>query len=196
MPELDAAAAEQVITATRHEQIIAATRQWLEKAVIGLNLCPFAAAVYLRDRVRFVVSDQQTTEGLLRELCTELQTLQQADPLVCETTLLIHPRVLTDFGLYNDFLDEADLAIDDLDLVGELQIASFHPDYQFADCDVTDMQNYSNRSPYPMLHLLRESSVSLAIDNHADIDNIPANNMRTLHELGLEGWQKLWRVAD
>ena len=178
------------------EQAIAATRQWLEKAVIGLNLCPFAAAVYLRDRVRFVVSEQQTTEGLLQDLNTELQALQQTDPQVCETTLLIHPQVLNDFGDYNDFLDQADLVIDDLNLVGELQIASFHPDYQFADCDVTDMQNYSNRSPYPMLHLLRESSVSQAVDNHADIDSIPENNMRTLHELGLEGWQKLWRVAD
>jgi hypothetical protein len=182
--------------AAADEQVIAATRQWLEKAVIGLTLCPFAAAVYLRDRVRFVVSEQQTTEGLLQELLTELQALQQSDSSVCETTLLIHPRVLTDFGLYNDFLDAADAAIDALDLVGELQIASFHPDYQFADCDVTDMQNYSNRSPYPMLHLLRESSVSIAVDSHPDIDSIPENNARTLHNLGLEGWQKLWRVAD
>jgi uncharacterized protein len=177
------------------DHVIAATRQWLEKAVIGLNLCPFAASVYLHNRVRIVVSEQQSTDGLLLELCTELQTLQQADPLVCETTLLIHPQVLTDFGLYNDFLDQGDAAIDALDLVGEIQIASFHPDYQFADCDPTDMQNYSNRSPYPMLHLLRESSISHAVDHHPDIDSIPANNLRTLHTLGLDGWQKLWRVA-
>jgi hypothetical protein len=177
------------------DQVIAATRCWLEKAVIGLNLCPFAASVYLRDRVRFVVSDQQSTEGLLQELCTELETLQQTDPLICETTLLIHPQVLTDFGLYNDFLDQADAAIEAMDLVGELQIASFHPDYQFAGCAPSDMENFSNRSPYPMLHLLREASISHAVDDHPDIDSIPENNKHTLHALGLEGWHNLWRTT-
>jgi hypothetical protein len=175
------------------ENVIAATREWLEKAVIGLNLCPFAAGVYLRDRVRLVVSDQRSTDGLLLDLATELQTLHATDATVCETTLLIHPHVLNDFYLYNDFLDQADATIDALDLVGEVQIASFHPDYQFADCAADDMQNFSNRSPYPMLHLLRESSVSYAVDTFADIDNIPAENARTLSALGLAGWRNLWR---
>lgn len=163
--------------------------------MIGLNLCPFAAGVYRNHRVRLVVSDRQSTEGLLLDLRTELQTLYQTDPLVCETTLLIHPQVLTDFRLYNEFLDEGDAAIDPLDLVGELQIASFHPDYQFADCAPADMENFSNRSPYPMLHLLREASISQAVDNHPDIDNIPRDNLRTLCRLGPESWQRLWTTA-
>lgn len=172
--------------------VIAATRRWLEKAVIGLNLCPFAAKVYLNNRVRYVVSEQQSTDGLLLDLHAELQALQHADLQECETTLLIHPYVLTDFRLYNDFLDDSDAAIVALDLVGELQIASFHPDYQFADCGPEDIENYSNRSPYPMLHLLREASISRAVDSHPDIDEVPNNNVRTLRHLGLEGWRQLW----
>lgn len=177
-------------------QIIAATREWLEKAVIGLNLCPFAAGAYLQNRVRFVVSDSRSTNELLVHLQVELQALHNADPLQCETTLLIHPGVLNDFALYNDFLDDGDAAIDALDLVGELQIASFHPDYQFAGCSPDDMENFSNRSPYPMLHLLRESSISHAVDQHPDIDSIPDNNLQTLRNLGLEGWRQLWSARD
>jgi hypothetical protein len=180
---------------TSSEHVIATTRRWLEQAVIGLNLCPFAAHVYLNDRVRFVVSEQQSAAGLLVDLRTELQMLHQTDALICETVLLIHPQVLTDFRHYNDFLDDGDAAIVALDLVGEVQIASFHPDYRFADCDPTDMENYSNRSPYPMLHLLRESSISHAVDNYVGIDNIPSNNLRTLRNLGLDGWRQLWSAT-
>lgn len=173
-------------------QVIADTKRWLEKAVIGLNLCPFAASAQGGNRVRYCVSAHQTTAGLLEELAHELQALQQANPLECETTLLIHPHVLSDFHRYNDFLDEGDATLATLGLEGELQIASFHPDYQFANSDAQDMQNYSNRSPYPMLHLLREASISRAVDNFPGIDDIVGNNMRTLRTLGLEGWQRLW----
>lgn len=176
------------------ERVIADTRRWLEKAVIGLNLCPFAAGVYLQNRVRFVVSEQTSVDGLLQDLCTELQALQHADANICETTLLIHPQVLTDFHLYNNFLDDGDAAIVALNLEGELQVASFHPDYQFADCGPMDIENYSNRSPYPMLHLLREASISDAVDHHPDIDCVPDNNVQTLRHLGLEGWRQLWRA--
>lgn len=176
------------------EQVIATTRRWLEKAVIGLNLCPFAAGVYLQNRVRFVVSAQTSANGLLQELCAELQMLQHTDAQTCETTLLIHPQLLTDFHLYNDFLDDADAAVITLNLEGELQVASFHPDYQFADCDPTAIENYTNRSPYPMLHLLREASISHAVDHHPDIDSLPENNIRTMRQLGLAGWQQLWRA--
>jgi uncharacterized protein len=186
---------EPVSSSITSDLAINATRRWLEKAVIGLNLCPFAAHVYLHNRVRFVVSEQHTTDGLLLELCDELQALQQADVMACETTLLIHPHVLTDFHQYNDFLDEGDAAIDALNLDGELQIASFHPDYQFADCGPTDIENYSNRSPYPMLHLLREASISKAIDSHPDIDSIPDLNIKTLRHLGLTGWRQLWNAS-
>ncbi len=173
-------------------QVIAETRRWLEKAVIGLNLCPFAAAAHNGNRVRYCVSTHQTTAGLLSQLSRELQTLQDADPMECETTLLIHPQVLNDFYCYNDFLDEGDAAITALGLDGELQIASFHPDYTFAASDAQDMQNYSNRSPYPMLHLLREASITRAVDSYPGIDDIVPDNMRTLRSLGIAGWQRLW----
>lgn len=179
-------------TAIPAEQIIAETRRWLEKAVIGLNLCPFAASAQNGNRVRYCVSAQHTPAGLLAELSHELQVLQATDPMECETTLLIHPQVLTDFYRYNDFLDEGDATLAALGLEGELQIASFHPDYHFANSDAQDMQNYSNRSPYPMLHLLREASITRAVDSYPGIDDITTNNMRTLNNLGIAGWQRLW----
>ena len=147
------------------DQVIAATRKWLERAVIGLQLCPFAVAPHLHDRVRYCVSAQRSGVGLLEELAVELQALQDADPLKCETTLLIHPQVLTDFREYNDFLGACDAAIAELGFEGELQVASFHPRYQFAGTGAQDIENYTNRSPYPMLHLLREASVARAVAN-------------------------------
>ena len=174
------------------ERVIAATRMWLQKAVIGLQLCPFAAAPHLNDRVRYRVSTQRSSVGLLEELSEELQSLQDADPLQCETTLLVHPQVLTDFLDYNDFLDECDAALAELGLEGELQVAGFHPSYQFAGTRAQDIENYTNRSPYPMLHLLREASVARAVASFPDIDGISARNIETLRRLGHEGWRKLW----
>jgi hypothetical protein len=174
------------------DQVIAATRKWLERAVIGLQLCPFAAGPYLNDRVRYCVSAQRSGVGLLEDLSIELQALQDADPLKCETTLLIHPHVLTDFLEYNDFLDECDATVAELGLEGELQVASFHPQYQFAGTGAQDIENYTNRSPYPMLHLLREASVTRAVANFPDIDSIGATNQETLRRLGHEGWRQLW----
>lgn len=174
------------------DRVIAATRKWLEEAVIGLQLCPFAAAPYLNDRVRYRVSAQRSSVGLLEELSDELQTLQDADPLQCETTLLIHPLVLTDFRDYNDFLDECDAAVTELGFEGELQVASFHPLYQFAGTGAQDIENYTNRSPYPMLHLLREDSVARAAESFPLIDTIGARNKETLRRLGHEGWRQLW----
>lgn len=174
------------------EHAIAMTRIWLERAVIGQQLCPFAAAPYLRDRVRFQVSAQRSTAGLLEDLRRELQALQDADPLQCETTLLIHPQVLTDFLDYNDFLDECDAMVEELGLEGELQVASFHPDYRFAGARAQDITNFTNRSPYPMLHLLREASVARAVASFPNIDEIGPKNMETLRRLGHEGWQRLW----
>ena len=166
------------------DQVIVATRKWLERAVIGLQLCPFAAVPHLNDRVRYFVSAQRSGVGLL-ELCVdELRTLQDADPLKCETTLLIHPQVLTDFLEYNDFLDDCDAALAELGFEGELQVASFHPQYQFAGTGVQDIENYTNRSPYPMLHLLREASVARAVANFPHIDSIGATNRETLLQTG------------
>ena len=175
------------------DEIIAATRRWLERSVIGLNLCPFAESVYRGNRVRFRVSGQTSASGLLEDLREELTALQAADSSRCETTLLIHPWVLADFVEYNDFLDACDAEVAALDLEGELQVASFHPQYQFAGTQPGDIENYTNRSPYPMLHLLREASIDRAIAAVPDTDEIYRRNIRTLRTLGHEGWQRLWR---
>jgi hypothetical protein len=180
------------LSAVHRPEVIAATRKWLERAVIGLQLCPFAAVPHLHDRVRYCVSEQRSGVGLLEELSQELQALQDADPLNCETTLLIHPHVFTDFLEYNDFLDACDAAVAELGFEGELQVASFHPRYQFAGSEVEDIENFSNRSPYPMLHLLRESSVARAVANFPHIERIGDMNKETLRRLGHEGWRQLW----
>jgi hypothetical protein len=176
-----------------NEEVIASTRRWLERSVIGLNLCPFADSVYRGGRVRFRVSEQRTASALLEELREELNGLQAADPAQCETTLLIHPWVLADFIEYNDFLEVCEATIAELDLEGELQVASFHPRYQFAGTQSEDIENYTNRSPYPMLHLLREASIERAIAAVPDTDEIYLRNIRTLRDLGHAGWQRLWR---
>lgn len=172
-------------------RVIAMTRAWLEHAVIGLNLCPFARAPLLLGRVRFRVSHAEDTDALLDDLCGELQSLHAADPVDCETTLLIHPRVLGDFLDYNDFLDSADAALDVLGLEGEVQVASFHPHYCFADAGPDDVDNATNRSPYPILHLLREASIERAIESIDDPEAIPRRNIETMQRLGREGWQSL-----
>ena len=177
------------------EAIIARTRLWLERAVIGLNLCPFAKAVYIKQQVRFVVTAATTTDELLAELAQELTLLDQADPEIISTTLLIHPQAMTDFLDYNDFLEAADAAVDALQLDGVLQVASFHPDYQFADTGPHDIGNYSNRAPFPTLHLLREESLDRAIEAFPDPESIFGTNLKTLEKLGLSGWKALFSDA-
>jgi hypothetical protein len=172
-------------------QIIAATERWLERAVIGLNLCPFAKAVHVKKQVRYVVSNATTPEALLETLMDELQTLSDADPEQIDTTLLIHPWVLTDFADYNEFLDVADAALEDMQLDGELQVASFHPQYQFADTDVNDIGNYTNRAPYPILHLLREDSIERAVAAFPQAAGIFEKNIATMEQLGHDGWDAL-----
>ena len=176
---------------TTPDDPIAATRRWLERAVIGLNLCPFAKAVHAKDQIRYVLSAATTTDALLEELASELLWLNGTDPAVVDTTLLIHPQVLTDFLDYNDFLDLADAAVDALGLEGELQVASFHPDYQFAGSAHDDVANCTNRSPYPMLHLLREASVERAVEAFPDPDAIVERNIATLEKIGFEGYLRL-----
>jgi hypothetical protein len=178
------------------DRVIAVTREWLEKVVIGLRLCPFAASPYQRGLVRYSVSEQRSTEGLAAELSRELEHLAAADPQVCETSLLIHPQVLGDFFDYNQFLDQADAVLAALGLEGELQIASFHPAYQFAGSEANDVANSSNRSPYQMLHLLRESSVSRAAASFPGVNEIGTRNMATLRALGTAGLRKLLHPAS
>lgn len=177
------------------DQAVAATRAWLEKAVIGLNLCPFAGAVHLGNRIRYAVSDARTPEALLTDLARELQTLAATDPAEVETTLLIHPQVLDDFLDYNDFLDIADAAVEELGLTGTVQVASFHPHYRFAGTAPDAIENYSNRSPWPMLHLLREESVERALAAFPDSGKIPERNIETLRSLGHDGWRRLGLAA-
>lgn len=171
--------------------MVAATRRWLERAVIGLDLCPFAKAVYVREQIRYRVSEAETPEVLLDDLLEELEGLAQADPATTDTTLLIHPRVLGDFHDYNDFLGAADAAVAGLGLTGTIQVASFHPAYQFAGTAPDDIENFTNRSPYPMLHLLREASVERAVAAFPDARRIFEKNIETLRRLGHEGWRRL-----
>ena len=175
---------------------IAETRLWLEQIVIGLNLCPFAKAVYVKDQVRFVLSDATTPEALVEELAEELVLLRDSPAEQIDTTLIVHPDVLTDFLDYNDFLDNADAAIEALDLQGILQVASFHPQYQFAGAAPDDVSNYTNRAPYPTLHLLREDSVERAVAAFPDPDVIVERNIETLDKLGVEGWTRLLGRRD
>lgn len=175
---------------------VAATRRWLERAVIGLNLCPFAKAVHVKDQVRYVLSEATTADALLQELAEELAWLAETDPGVVDTTLLVHPHVLQDFGDYNDFLDQADTAVDALGLEGEIQVASFHPDYRFAGTDPDDPGNLTNRSPYPMLHLLREASIDRAVTAYPDPDVIVGRNIATMERLGAAGYHALLAPDD
>jgi hypothetical protein len=175
------------------DDIIAATREWLEKAVIGLNLCPFAKAVTLKDQVRFVVSAAPHLDGLLEDLDRELDFLAVADPEAVDTTLLIHPTLLPDFLDFNDFMQLAEAAVGEHGLEGVIQIASFHPAFQFEGTAPDDMGNYTNRAPFPTLHLLREASIERAVAAFPEAATIYERNIETLRALGHAGWQALWR---
>ena len=180
--------------------VIALTRAWLERAVIGLNLCPFARAVHARGRIRWVVSPARDTDALLAVLCDELDRLaaneddhppEPGTETPPETTLLIHPWVLTDFEAYNDFVAVAEAAVEQLGHGGVLQVASFHPDYRFADAEPGDPAHATNRSPFPMLHLLREDSIDRAVAAFPEPETIYEANIRTLRRLGHAGWATL-----
>ena len=175
--------------------IVASTRAWIEHAVIGLNLCPFAKAAYDKDQIRYAVSGAQTAAALRDDLVHELRTLAQAAPTAVATTLLIHPHVLTAFVDYNDFLDVADATVRTLGLTGVLQLASFHPAYQFAGTTPEDVTNYTNRSPYPMLHLLREASIDVAVAAFPEARLIYQRNLDTMRRLGVAGWEALGVAA-
>ena len=173
------------------QTVVADTVAWLERAVIGLNLCPFAKSVHVKRQVHYAVSHATTPEALLVDLIHELKQLQALDAKERDTTLLIAPECLQDFLDYNDFLDLADQALVDLDLDGVLQIASLHPQYQFAGTKLDDITNFTNRSPYPSLHLLREESIDRAVAAFPNPQTIFETNMQTMENLGLAGWQAL-----
>jgi hypothetical protein len=166
-------------------------RRWLERAVIGLNLCPFAKAVHAKGQVRIVVSDASTGRALLEQLGEEMALLRDTPAEGIDTTLLVHPQVLQDFLDYNDFLDQADALVEALELDGVLQVASFHPQYRFADTAAGDAENLTNRAPWPILHLLREESVDRAVAAYPEPDAIVERNIATMRALGAEGYAKL-----
>jgi hypothetical protein len=168
---------------------VESVRQWVETVVVGLNLCPFAKHELLNNRVRFCLSEAISQPQLLSDLRTELELLNKKESI--ETTLLIHPLVLEDFYEYNQFLNDAEFLVLELKLEGIYQIASFHPHYQFAGSEPDDIENYSNRSPYPMLHLIREKSLEQAIKNYPDTEKIPQQNIKTLSSIGLKGIKNL-----
>ncbi len=161
---------------------ITATKRWIETVVIDLNLCPFAKREFLNDRVRYKVSQATEPEQLLLQLLEELQTLTHRQDI--ETSFLIHPHVLLDFYDYNDFLFSANALVLEQHFEGVYQLASFHPNYQFSETEQNDASNYTNRSPYPMLHILREESLTKAIDAHPDVNAIPERNVSLLNQIG------------
>lgn len=171
-------------------------RQWLEKAVIGLNLCPFAKSVYMKEQVRIAISDAQDVQVLTATLQDELQMLVDTPPAQIDTTLLVIPCMFEEFHAFNDYLDIADAVLDSMELIGEIQIASFHPLYQFADTEVDDVSNYTNRAPYPVLHLLREDSLDKAAAQYPDPSVIFERNIQVVRELGPAGWQRLLADED
>jgi hypothetical protein len=173
------------------DAVIAETRAWVQRAVIGLNLCPFAKAPQAKGLVRYVVSNATDVQALMADLVAELNRLAESPPERIETTLLMHPRVLQDFADYNDFLDLAEGAVAALELDGVIQVASFHPDYRFADSPPDDPANATNRAPYPTLHLLREASIERAVAAFPEAQSIYEANIDTLRRLGAGGWAAL-----
>ena len=167
------------------------TRQWLEKAVIGLNLCPFAKAPHVKNLVRISVSQARHLDGFLEDLDRELQLLGDTPADELETTLLVHPTLFPDFDTFNQMLDIADAAVVDNGLEGIVQIAPFHPDFQFEGTNSDDIGNYTNRSPYPTLHLIREDSIAKAAQAFPDASAIFERNIALLEKMGHEGWDKL-----
>jgi len=164
--------------------VVQSVKNWLQEIVIDLNLCPFAKREWQKKAIRFQVSPARAEQQLLQDLVIELALLKK-EPSI-ETTLLIHPDVLQDFDTYNQFLSFAEQVIESMNMSGQFQIASFHPDYQFAATKPEDAQNYTNRSPYPMLHILRESSLNKAIDAHANTEQIPQENIALMNKLGAQ----------
>lgn len=173
------------------EKVLEQVRHWLEAAVIGLNLCPFAKAVYVKNQVRLVVSKARHADDLLEELDRELDLLVATAAEEIDTTLLIHPTLFTDFLDFNDFLEVADGVVEEHELEGVIQLASFHPQFQFDGTEPGDISNYTNRAPFAILHLLREESVERAVEAFPEAEAIFETNIATLEKLGHAGWAAL-----
>ncbi|MEK6423950.1 MAG: DUF1415 domain-containing protein [Burkholderia gladioli] len=171
------------------QTILDTTRHWLTRAVIGLNLCPFAKAVHVKEQIRYTISEATRFEDVLADLEAALRELAEADPAEVDTTLVIYPHALADFDEFNDAIHFADQLLRQLRLDGVLQIATFHPHYRFDGSEPDDIENYTNRAPYPILHLLREASLDRAVAAFPDAADIYERNQETLRRLGHPGWQ-------
>lgn len=193
MSDLPSPAAPGSATPAGDDAVLAATRHWLTRAVIGLNLCPFAKGVHVKGQIRYAISAARTAPEVLDDLERELKLLAEADPEQVDTTLLIVPHALSEFLEYNDFLYFAERLLASLGLDGTLQIASFHPEYQFAGSEPDDVENCTNRSPYPILHLLREDSIARAAEAFPVAADIYERNQETMRRLGLAGWHEWMR---
>lgn len=180
-----------ILDDTTARPLVEETRRWVDRAVIGLNLCPFAKAVQAKGQVRYAVSDAQDAEAVLTDLEDELMLISTADPQAIDTTLLILPEALHDFYEFNDFGELSDRLLKRMRLVGTIQVATFHPAFQFADTEPDDIENYTNRSPYPILHLLREDSIDRAVEAFPEPEAIYEKNIETVRALGHEGWRTL-----
>ena len=172
------------------------TEAWIRNFVVGLNICPFAGGAVEKEQVRYLLSSAKDIDVLYQDLLKELLYLHETDPKEVETTVIVHPHVLSDFFLYLDFLEIANESLAEAGLEGEIQIASFHPDYHFEGEDPEDVSNYTNRSPFPMLHLIREASVSKAVESHPDIEGVPQRNIDLLREMGLEKVKALVGLSE
>ena len=172
------------------EQVLADTRRWIEEAVIGLNLCPFAKSVYVKNQVRIVVSHARHLDAFLDDLDSALEFLRDPPAEQVDTTLLVHPTLFPDFFVFNDFLNVVDEVVDEHELEGVIQVAHFHPEFVFEGVEADDVTNFTNRAPYPTLHLLREESVERAVASGDSAEEIVERNLRTLRELGRDGWAK------
>ena len=168
------------------DQALAATRCWVREMVVGLNLCPFAASPMKGDRIRYVLTQAETAEGIYRDLLSEMETLIGLPLSEVETSIFVVPKGLEDFDDYLDLLEVAEGVIPEAGLEGVLQLASFHPDYCFEGSDGDDPANYTNRSPYPMFHLIREEPLAQALETYPDPEAIPERNMALLRSMGLE----------
>jgi uncharacterized protein len=175
------------------QTVIEITRRWISDVVIGLNLCPFARRVFQAGKIRFLVSEASNEEKLLEDLGAELQNLVQSSITEIETTLIIHPHVFGNFLDFNDFLATGDKLISKLGVRGIIQIASFHPEYQFEGTRPDDVENYTNRSPFPMLHLLREESITAIAGDDDELLEIPRRNIKLLKSLGREKLREMMR---
>ncbi len=173
------------------EQVQAEMRRWIEQAVIGLNLCPFAKSVYVKNQVRLVVSQARHLDAFLDELDRELELLKDTPPEQVDTTLLVHPTLFPDFFVFNDFLDIVEEVVAEHELEGVIQVAPFHPAFQFEDAGPDDVDNLTNRAPYATLHLIREASIDRAVESGDSAEDIVERNLKTVRALGLEGWKRL-----